>query len=218
MHYLNFPVKRLTIMSNDFFNHYTYENAPFNRKMDRLRCEEICKTVRTQQDYIDGIIHIYFTDKYYCYDGIHRLEASKHLYDEGIYKLLTIDIIECPEPIALNHFRQINNRVEVPDVIITAQNNDIYDIVDEFFTGGYASHLSPSPRCKKPNICRDVFVQKIKLLEGDILNELQMRNSKCAEYVKHKKLKCTEKQLQKCHSTGLYLFLFDDWINPPFLV
>jgi len=222
--YLHHHVKRHIMMSNEFFETFIFENASFNRPPDTIRVEDIYTNYKDKQTYVDGIIHFYTSgEKLYCYDGIHRLITAEKLYKEGIHKMMTIDILYSSETIALHHFQQINNRVEVPNVVITTKTNDIYGIVDEFFKDKFKLHLSPSPRCKKPNICRDVFVERIKHLEGDILSELHKRNSKCAEYVKQnrtylKKLKCTPKQLEKCDETGLYLFLFDDWLNPPISV
>ena len=221
--YLHHLVKRHMMMSNEFFETFTFENAAFNRRPDILRIEDIYMNYKDKQTYIDGVIHFYtLGEKLYCYDGIHRLLACEKLYKENIYKMMTIDILYSCETIALHHFQQINNRVEVPNVVISTKTNHIYEIVDEFFKDKFKHHLSASPRCKKPNICRDVFVERIKHLEGDILSELYKRNSKCAEYINQhrtnlKKLKCTMKQLEKCDETGLYLFLFEDWLNPPIL-
>jgi hypothetical protein len=75
--------------------------------------------------------------------------------------------------------------------------------------------LSPSARPIKPNINRDLFIQRIQSLEGtteEILYELHQINDKCRKYIGDgKKIKCSPTQIGKCHKSGLYLFLFDEW-------
>jgi hypothetical protein len=60
------------------------ENWIYNRPPDYTRIPEIIKQLE-KQNYVDGFIYLvkYGENKYYCYDGIHRLEALRYLYERN---------------------------------------------------------------------------------------------------------------------------------------
>jgi hypothetical protein len=188
------------------------KNAPFNRPPDEIRILQIMETYKERQTFVDGVIHVYRKgDEHICYDGIHRISAIMRLAEEGIYRNFIYEILDAPEEAAKIRFTNINNRVEVPDIFVSYNTDtDVYiEVFNRFFTDKYKSHLSASMRAQRPNINRDVFLNLIKEYKGtvdEILQILYAKNEEMKRKIEAKPAAITAKQLQKCRSTGLYLF------------
>jgi hypothetical protein len=222
---------KLIITSNEELSKIEINNWKYNRPPDMNRIPEIVKYYKRSK-IIDGVIYIVkIEDLYYCYDGIHRLEALKSMNKE--IKLI-IDIYNNPlEEIIYGRFRKINRAIPVPDLYITKEESvkesvkenvkEKIENVINYFKKNYNEYFSSSSRCNKPNENRDSMNNKLyellnenekkelfnNISSKEIIEYLEYKNKYFKKYVNEYKL--TNSQLKKCKEKDFYLFITKDW-------
>ena len=203
-----------------------------NRPPDRSRIPEIIDLFN-QKEYIDGFIYLFkCKDIYYCYDGIHRLEALREYYNNYSniknHKVFVHIFMKYNEYKIEEKFKQINKCIPVPEIYTEAAYNlDFKDkvlfIVDKTYED-FQQHFSSSKKPHKIHENRDCMVDKItSFLEKydlvryhtkDQLYDLciiQFNDYMLNNYFE--KIDLSLRQKTKCIENKCYLFISKDWIN-----
>ncbi len=192
-----------------------------NRPCDEMRVAELEKYI-SKEGYVDGII--YFAniegEGLVCYDGNHRRSALKNLQKN--YKVL-INVIENPSYEYIKQkFISLNKCIPVTDLFLNPDETDKSSIdkimeVTNYFCELWKSHRKTSPNPNRPNFNRDLLQQKIvDILEQqgtsvnncqfeEIVNSVKLFNLNISN--NRDKIKCTRSMLEKCVSSGCFLFL-----------
>jgi len=197
------------------------------RPPDSLRINAISDDIKREKC-IDGIIYVYYdkTDRcLYCYDGLHRLGALRTLIDEKYPIQLNIlfsirrnvtqgDIME--------HFNTLNKCIPVPDIYLGVRNANIITTVESVvnqYADRYPQHFSSSRTPNAPNENKDRMKDRLKHIidassgddldsEYNIISILETINEHIRTNIPRKS---SQKQLDKCEASGLYLFLQKEW-------
>ena len=196
----------------------------FNRPPDQERIKRIAYHVKDVQ-YVDGIIHLQYKDNaFYCYDGLHRLEALKMLNNSSYYKHVLKDMnillnirINATDGEIMDHFNMLNKCVPVPDIYVDIRNAKEIQLIENavtYFSQTYPTHFSISRNPNIPNENKDRMKDRLKgILESypdecHLIDILKKHNNYISENIP---VKTSEKQLEKCRKSGFYLFLKRDW-------
>jgi len=200
---------------------------PCQRPPDSIRIKDISNHIKREKC-IDGIIYIYY-DKaqkcFYCYDGLHRLEALRSIIREnypihlnimfGVRRNVTQgDIME--------HFNTINKCIPVPDIYVGIRNANIINTVESVvnqYAERYPQHFSTSRNPNAPNENKDRMKDRLKHIidtssgddldsEYNLISILETINEHIRTNIPRKS---SQKQLDKCQASGLYLFLQSEW-------
>jgi hypothetical protein len=217
------------------------ENWKNNRPPDENRIPEITRQLQ-KTSYVDGIIYLAYDEKlqkYYCYDGIHRVHSLMFLYskaDNGYEynHFVTLHIIPYIENEIRVKFENINKCIPVPQLYVVKEyEKDMKEMiikVTKYFTNKYKLHFTHSSHPNIPNENRDVFTNKITAFiekyeneigekyskydkESDkaLIEELELFNTYRKENEIRRFKKLTAKQREKCSKSGCYLFITKDW-------
>lgn len=199
-------------------------NWRHNRPPDFTRVFEISKKIEETKQ-CDGIIYVAnIGEILICYDGIHRYEAIKQLLrtNKTLTNLpvLVFELSEATEQKVLEHFRDLNRCIPVPDLYMKKQDSRKVQIIEEivkYYHSRYKKFFSTSRTPRVPNENRDIFTDKLSELYDkvnpvdceDFMKKLELMNS----YYKKKFLENTTitQNLRKCLSFEFYLFLVRDW-------
>jgi len=201
-----------------------------NRPPDMTRIPEIIEILKTQ-NYLDGFIYLFKEDnKYYCYDGIHRVKALEQYYKieqhkRSCHRLFVHLYNEYDEYTIEKHFKQINKCIPVPEIYTDAAYTLEFKEKVEYIVNTtykkYPKHFSTSKRPNKVHENRDIMIDKVtSLLQENKLDRMYSKeilfdiciiqfNGLMKKYIDHAKL--TEKQKQKCETTGCYIFIDKNW-------
>jgi len=192
-----------------------------NRPVDMDRVCEIANHLNKQDNkLVDGIIYLAILkdEGIICYDGNHRRNSFKYL--NGNYKCI-VDVIEYPSFNELKQlFMNLNKCVPIselyhnPDAYSLEQKNIINNIANKISLK-WKNHKSNSPRPRKPNFNREVFVNELtKILVENALSITEHRLYeallKLNEFYKNKYIhssSISSKMREKCIANECYLFL-----------
>lgn len=230
------------IFFDNIFNivNYRFTNWNFNRPVDQNRVTAISNFIidryRFNKNYIFDfeIKLVLFNGMYFIIDGMHRYSAlcdimqkivSNSPIIDGCHELqyktillniernLTIDEI-------YDRFITINKAVPVPLVYINNQNiREIVLRIVKHFYELYPSLFKTSRNPQKPHTNRDTFTDRVTRFIHD--NHLQNNTAEqiidiIMNYnisIRNNLPTCTQRQLEKCNSTGCYLFLDNYWAS-----
>ena len=192
-----------------------------NRPVDMQRVCEIASYINKHESkIIDGIIYLANIEKegIVCYDGNHRRSSIEFLKED---KNVMVDVIDKPSFKELkNIFMNLNKCVPIselysnPDSFTIEQKNMINTIADSI-SNRWKSHKSNSPRPRKPNFNRELFVNDLTKMLRE--NGLVITQDKLLEAIdklntnyKNKYINSsiiTQKTKDKCVKNDCYLFL-----------
>jgi len=192
----------------------------YNRPPDMTRVPEIHDWMKQFQR-MDGILNLAYIagEGLVCFEGNHRRLAL-----EGLDIVVFVDILwDATNEIVTHEFRRLNKSVCVPDLYVIENDStlrgDIEKVVAEF-RRKYPTLESNSGRPQRPNYNRDKLTDDILRIHKDsaipiseIMTKLELLNES------HKlkdRLKLSEKVIQKCESSGLWLFAWNSSINIDF--
>jgi hypothetical protein len=192
----------------------------YNRPPDMTRVPEIHDWMKQFQR-MDGILNLAYIagEGLVCFEGNHRRLAL-----EGLDIVVFVDILwDATNEIVTHEFRRLNKSVCVPDLYVIENDStlrgDIEKVVAEF-RRKYPTLESNSGRPQRPNYNRDKLTDDILRIHKDsaipiseIMTKLEILNES------HKlkdRLKLSEKVIQKCESSGLWLFAWNSSINIDF--
>ncbi len=209
-------------------------NWKYNRPPDEIRCNEIRDYFIKPSTIINIPFHLYYNEKYNefeCLDGIHRYTGLTLVEDKELINNKVVIIylyFKKSEGELIDIFKTINKSIVVPELYISGDysltDKDNIEFVVNDLKNRYSEHFSSNKDFRVPQINRDKLIEILT----EIYNEYKIRNkskllelvNKANECVKeylegeyeHRKLskKFTPKQLEKCHKTSCYLFLYKE--------
>lgn len=225
------------------------KNWEYNRPADMVRIPEIAKQLK-KQNYIDGFIYLVKSNEtyhsrpvFYCYDGIHRIEALHYLSNsnndtcststnttsqtrELDYKMVVHVYYEYDEMEIKRKFETLNKCIPVPEIYTKAEKelnmkNTIQEIVHYFYQK-YTRHFSSNRRPNLPNENRDMFMEKITEFFHEHSELLMFHSNKLIELIeqfnsimreKCRIIKMTQKQRDKCEKNDCFLFIRKNWVK-----
>ena len=198
------------------------------RPPDYLRIKEISLHIKREK-FIDGIIYLYFDkqqNSFFCYDGLHRLEALRTLINEKYTDNLNI-ILSIRRNVSqgeiMDHFNSLNKCIPVPDIYTGIRNASIITTIESvvnLYVVKYPQHFSTSRNPNAPNENKDRLKDRLNFLIENNTTELELDSEDnlisfletINEHVRNNiPRKSTRKQLEKCEASKLYLFLMKDW-------
>jgi len=214
---MSHKIHRVCIMPTTEFLAKGIETWSKNRPADMLRVKEL-KEYMKEHRRCPGVISIAMLgDRFVCYDGNHRRLALgpyvAHVVVDTMYNATEDEIMK--------EFVNINKSIGVPAIYIEElSTKEEIELFVTSFVKKYASLVSPSGACKKPNFNRDKLIQNIvdlhELYEGDIkmlFNNIHELNKQYQQGKYIKKGKMTVNTHEKCTASGLWLFAEGRSIN-----
>lgn len=200
------------------FSQLPIKRWKFNRPPDVERVSEIHEFMKTSGR-MDGIIYLAFSDnELVCYESNHRREALKGL--DNIADILVDIVWEANDDTIKDEFIRLNKAVSVPelyiDKTIEIDLDKLRKAVDDFCSL-YKSHKVTSGRPNRPNFNRDNLTDDLYLIMKDNKISLEDLLIKITEYNKtlllKDKKKLSEKIVEKCNASGLWLFAWSSRLN-----
>jgi len=207
----------------------------FNRPANMERAEEIAKSLLHKTHPISYLIHCVYTSSQNLgiVDGIHRYYAIKILEEQlediesnswfyNSYLLIELKINSTSGEI-IDWFQSINNCVPVSELYLNS-NDEKKEIVEEVvntYYARYTSHFKGS-NPNIPNTSKERFTELVSYIyekfnvsfenKRMIMRVLEDINDNIQKIVlnnnpKRLNNKITDKSLEKCKKSGLYLFL-----------
>ena len=197
------------------------------RPPDSLRINAITNHIKREKC-VDGIIYVYYDKKdgcFYCYDGLHRIEALRSLIQEKFPINLNIMINirrNITQGDIMEHFNSLNKCIPVPDIYVGVRNANIITTVESVvnqYVERYPQHFSTSRNPNAPNENKDRMKDRLKHIidnatdddldsEYNLISMLETINEHIRKNIPRK---CSKNQLDKCESSGFYLFLQREW-------
>lgn len=197
------------------------------RPPDSIRITDIVKYIKREK-YVDGIIYLYYDKKddcFYCYDGLHRTQALRLLIKENYPIDLNIMISvrrNVNQGDIMEHFNSLNKCIPVPDIYVGVRNANIITTVESVvnqYVDRYPQHFSTSRNPNAPNENKDRMKDRIKhiiekqdnddlICENNLISILETLNEHIRNNIPRK---CSKNQIDKCITSGFYLFLHKEW-------
>ena len=197
------------------------------RPADSLRINAISNHIKREKC-VDGIIYVYYDKNdgcFYCYDGLHRLEALRSLIREnypGQLNILFSIRRNVTQGDIMEHFNSLNKCIPVPDIYVGVRNANIITTVESVvnqYVERYPQHFSTSRNPNAPNENKDRMKDRLKHIidnatddeldsEYNLISMLESINEHIRTNIPRKS---SQKQLDKCEASGLYLFLQREW-------
>ena len=190
----------------------------YNRPPDDKRVKELSDYIKKNKR-IDGIIYVaQLGDIYMCYDGNHRREACKLV--KNSYPVLVELLLNPSHDELCNKFQALNSSVPISELYNDPNKYSdntkllVLQIVDRMCKT-WPSHQVTSKNPRRPNFNKD-------LLETHLINIISDSSSnynldgfwgkliEINEKYRTGKMSvnsCTVKMIEKCQTSGCYLFL-----------
>lgn len=200
------------------FNQLPIKRWKFNRPPDKDRISEIHEFMKVSQR-MDGIIYLAFVnDELVCYESNHRREALKGL--DTMSDVLVDIVWNVTDEDVKQEFVRLNKAVSVPELYIENQvevNIDsLRKIVDDF-CNAYKSHKVSSAKPQRPNFNRDNLTDDLYRIMKDHKITPDTLVTKLTEYNRmlsmKEKTRLSEKIIEKCSISGLWLFAWNTKLN-----
>jgi hypothetical protein len=167
---------------------------------------------------MDGLLNLAYIsgEGLVCFEGNHRRLAL-----EGLDIVVLVDIVwDATHDTLIHEFRRLNKSVCVPDLYVaeneTTLRGEIENAVAEF-RKKYPLLESNSGRPQRPNYNRDKLTDEIHRLHRElnipvssVITRLDALNE---TYKTRDRSKLSEKTIQKCEASGLWLFAWSMVIN-----
>lgn len=209
------------------------QNWILNRPPDVTRVDDMVPYL-SRHNYVDGFIYLVRKkgkngekDVDYCYDGIHRYESLKKLYEGGHQGDHTILVHFTPlyyvDDVKYK-FSHLNKCVPVPDIYSDLdKEKDVKVLVEgivKYINEQYPQHFSSKNKPHVSHVNRDGFTTKLTTFveqnEGmmhfsveKMCDLLQQFNQLMSQRISSVKL--TKKQRAKCLANGCFMFIKRNW-------
>jgi len=200
-----------------------------NRPPDMKRVKEVEEYIK-EKGMVDGqILFAIVNGECVCYDGAHRLEASKRTFPTGGLQVRII--YDSSDDEVKDEFYRINKSIPVPELYFSEDEISVklMTIIQDITKGlceNYKAFVSTSRKPKRPNFNRDTFIENLSdmlkkelqseiimnITENDIAKWLQKTNETIRQnhFSGNPRIKCSSKILSKCEKQKFYLFA-GDW-------
>jgi hypothetical protein len=201
----------------DKFKTLDVKQWKYNRPPDFSRVPEIYLWMK-QFNRMDGLLNLAYIsgEGLVCFEGNHRRLAL-----DGLDIVVLVDILwDATHDTLIHEFRRLNKSVCVPDLYVvengTTLRGEIENAVSEF-RKKYPLLESNSGRPQRPNYNRDKLTDEIHRLHNELnipISTLMTRIETLNDLYKTKdKSKLSEKIIQKCDASGLWLFAWSTSIS-----
>lgn len=194
----------------DVFSKLDIKTWKYNRPPSDERIAEIRKW-NEQFGRMDGVLNLAYVpqDGLVCFEGNHRRLALR-----GLNICVLADILwDVSDDIVMHEFRRINKSVSVPDLYVAETEASLKLEIENAvnaFRKMYPTHETTSARPQRPNFNRDGLVDQFTRIQretGRTVAEIVARLHELnAEYAQQDTTKLSAKCIEKCESTGLWLF------------
>jgi hypothetical protein len=228
MEYLKSFLKDNIITQNELHCVYnlplkTFSQLPikrwkYNRPPDKQRVAEIHDYIRVSHR-VDGIIYLASIDnELVCYESNHRREALREI--ETVANVLVDIIWDTNDETIKTEFIRLNKSVSIPELyvenVVNVDIDKLRTIIDDFCVA-YKTHKVASGKPQRPNFNRDNFTDDLYRIIKEHNISIEKVMDKLADYnrvltVKDKS-KLSEKIIQKCSDSGLWIFAWSSRLN-----
>ena len=215
--------KRILIrITNDNPLIKTITNWDKNRPPDPVRVEDIVRDMKVRNaNWVDGFILLWKKNEseLLCYDGIHRIEASKKI-DHEVEILIQI-MEDVPESIIMEEFLRINKSVSISRLYSKAEQEltlktTIEQLVKQY-QEKYQTFFKPTRHPRIPHHNRDIWMEELYESTECHPERRNWKLERWCEYInqvsdEHKKayelklIRLTKKQAEKCEAHDFWLF------------
>jgi hypothetical protein len=210
---------QIWIIPITLFNSLPIKRWKFNRPPDMERVAEIHAHLLTSKRG-DGIIYLADVGgEIVCYESNHRREALKGVPDDTTPVLVDL-MWNATDEIVKQEFMRLNKAVSVPELYVTEEavvNADELRVAVKDFCKKYASLKATTGRPQRPSFNESIITDEFlkvtrdnKISVAEMLVRLDKVNVRLA--AKDKK-KLSEKIIEKCEKSGLWLFAYDTHLN-----
>lgn len=207
-------IHHIYLIAFEDFKQLLIELWKFNRPPDEGRVNEIAAEMMKQQR-MDGCIYLAtIHNKIVCYEGNHRREAIARV-PTSLQPILVDMVWNADDEFVKREFMRLNKAVSVPELYINTElisvKADIQDLVKQICVA-HPEHVSPKPKCQRPNFNRDVFTDEITNIIKEtgidvptFQSKLQVLNDR-NKHSDHSKL--SEAIRKKCEKSGFWIFAY----------
>lgn len=190
----------------------------FNRPPDLSRIPEIQAWMK-QFNRMDGVLNLAYIngEGLVCFEGNHRRLAL-----DGLDIIVMVDVVWDATNESITHeFRRLNKSICVPELYVVESEStlrgDIEKAVSEF-RKKYPTLESNSGRPQRPNYNRDKLTDEFHRLHKELnlsIPDLTSKLYTLNEVYKSQKdrTKLSDKIIQKCEASGLWLFAWSLSLN-----
>ena len=208
------------------------ENWEYNRPPDLERCREIASAISPNKNAIDWVLHFSYDDKtqiFQVIDGIHRLYAIEMAseWKEDQYILINFKV-NASKGELIDWFHAINNSNRVPELYLRNTSEEKRECIEKIareWQETYPGHFMSSKKPNTGHINRDRFIDVLDVLyekykkthsklismEDSLREKIENKNHHIRENLPKK---LSAKILEKCGSSGCYLFLQkSEWLS-----
>lgn len=189
-----------------------------NRPSDKDRVAEIHEYMKTSHR-MDGVIYLAcIENELVCYESNHRREALRGL--DSMNDILVDIIWEATDDIVKSEFLRLNKAVSVPELyvenVVDINFDQLRSVVDDFCTA-YKSHKVSSGKPQRPNFNRDNLTDDLYRIIKENNIGIEKLMDRLADYNRQlttkDKSKLTDKIIQKCSQSGLWIFAWSSRLN-----
>ena len=201
----------------DTFKELDIKTWKYNRPPTESRISEI-REWNCQFKRMDGLLNLAYVpgDGLVCFEGNHRRLA---LIDLDI--TVMVDILwDVTDEIVMHEFRRINKSVSVPELYVAETEAGLKLEILQYVTAfrkKYGLHETSSDRPQRPNFNADGLIDQITRLQkesGLTMKDLSVRlETLNLKYADNPKDKLSKKIVEKCWTSGLWLFAWSTAIS-----
>jgi hypothetical protein len=168
---------------------------------------------------MDGMIYIAtIGDDLVCYESNHRREALKGIEDMA---MILVDFLpDATDDILKNEFIRLNKAVSVPELYFSQDPEQLFrdlKLAIDDFCETYKKHKVSTNKPQRPNFNRDMlmdeFYRVIKELNIDVEEFIKRLSRYNQKLMMKDKTGLTEKVIDKCNQSGLWLFAWSSKLN-----
>lgn len=202
-------------------------NWEYNRPIDKTRLPDIIRNNK-HKTLLEGIIYLFkCKQKYFCYDGIHRLSCFHNMNPDC--KIIVDIMLDPSQGTIVDKFTHINQTISVPELYTNNmfehdKKKIILDVVQHYMNK-YKLHFSPKQNYNIPNCNREVMTDKLyQLMSEDICKEHFTKDEwilyltrvetiirEKIEDTNNNRYKLSKKQYEKCIKNDFFLFAIKNW-------
>lgn len=204
----------------NIFNDLGIERWKHNRPPDAERVAEIHAFIK-ESGRVDGMMYLAcINKKLYCYESNHRREALVGITDVAP---ILVDIMwDATHEQVTAEFRRLNKAVSVPELYVTDEPAvDMSELIAarKAFCEKHKFLKVTTGRPQRPNFNSDILLDDFVAItkEHNIsVEEMMRRLDNLNVRLSHKAIgsKLSEKVIEKCTHSGMWLFAWNSRLNP----
>lgn len=190
----------------------------FNRPPDQERVREIHEYMKVSKR-MDGMLYLAsIGDDLVCYESNHRREALKGL--EDMSPVLVDFLPDATDDILKEEFTRLNKAVSVPELYFSLDFEQIFKdlkVAVDDFCETYKKHRVSTNKPQRPNFNRDgvmdEFYRVIKELNIDVEEFIKRLCKYNRRLMMKEKTGLSQKIIDKCNESGLWLFAWSSKLD-----